>query len=103
MRSGFTITGSIRISSTDAFLSELIDFKEKSERVATLYLEPDFNDGVVLNIAPLWELVPWSEEKKYWDELMKGSYEWSSIGEQLMEKKYVKTINVINLILKQIH
>ncbi|HUY31320.1 MAG TPA: hypothetical protein VMV69_00960 [Pirellulales bacterium] len=29
---------------------------------------PDLNDGVVLNIAPLWELVPWKEAKKYWQE-----------------------------------
>jgi len=74
----------------DAFLSELIDFREKLERAAKLYLVPDLNDGVVLNIAPLWELVPWSEAKKYWDELVKGSYEWSSIGKQLREKGLVK-------------
>ena len=40
--------------------------------------------------APLPELVPWKEAKKYWDELVKGKYEWSSIGKQLREKGLVK-------------
>jgi hypothetical protein len=72
------------------FLSELRDFEDKLRRAANLHLEPDLNDGVVLNIAPLWELVPWKEAKKYWDELLEGQYEWSSIGKQLREKGLVK-------------
>ena len=72
------------------FLSELRDFEDKLRRAANLHLEPDLNDGVVLNIAPLWELVPWKEAKKYWDELMEGQYEWSSIGKQLRQKGLVK-------------
>lgn len=72
------------------FLSELRDFEDKLRRAANLHLDPDLNDGVVLNIAPLWELVPWKEAKKYWDELMEGQYEWSSIGKQLREKGLVK-------------
>ncbi|TWW08591.1 hypothetical protein E3A20_22800 [Planctomyces bekefii] len=72
------------------FLSELRDFEDKLRRAANLHLEPDLNDGVVLNIAPLWELVPWKEAKKYWDELMEGKYEWSSIGKQLRQKGLVK-------------
>lgn len=72
------------------FLSELRDFEDKLRRAANLHLEPDLNDGVVLNIAPLWELVPWKEAKKYWDELMEGQYEWSSIGKQLRQKELVK-------------
>jgi hypothetical protein len=59
------------------------------ERAAKRYLCPDLNDGVVLNIAPLWELVPWKEAKKRWDELLDGKYEWSSIGKQLREKGLV--------------
>ena len=78
------------IEKQEAFILELSDFKEKLEEVAKLYLDPDLNDGVILNIAPLWELVPWSEPKKYWEELVKGSYEWSSIGKQLREKGIVK-------------
>jgi hypothetical protein len=50
----------------------------------------DLNDGVVLNIAPLYELVPWKEAKSYWNELIAGEYEWSSIGKQLREKGLVK-------------
>jgi hypothetical protein len=72
------------------FLSELRDFEDKLRRAANLHLEPDLNDGVVLNIAPLHELVPWKEAKKYWDELLKGEYEWSSIGKQLRQRGLVK-------------
>ncbi len=78
------------IDRQDAFLSELRDFEEKLRRAANLHLDPDLNDGVVLNIAPLRELVPWKEAKTYWDDLMDGKYEWSSIGKQLREKGFVK-------------
>lgn len=71
-------------------LVELEDFRDKLRRAADLGLEPDLNDGVVLNIAPLWELVPWNEAKKYWQELLEGKYEWSSIGKQLRAKGLVK-------------
>jgi hypothetical protein len=33
---------------------------------------PGADFPVVLNIAPLHELVPWKEAKKYWDELLAG-------------------------------
>jgi hypothetical protein len=74
----------------EAFISELADFRDKLERAAKRHLEPDLNDGVVLNIAPLWELVPWKEAKAYWDELLAGKYEWSSIGKQLRQKGLVR-------------
>jgi hypothetical protein len=78
------------IDRQEAFLSELRDFEEKLRRAANLHLDPDLNDGVVLNIAPLWELIPWKEAKSYWDDLMDGKYEWSSIGKQLRAKGLVK-------------
>jgi hypothetical protein len=71
-------------------LTELRDFEDKLRRAADLHLEPDLNDGVVLNIAPLHELVPWKEAKHYWEELLAGKYEWSSIGKQLRAKGLVQ-------------
>ena len=78
------------IERQEDFLSELRDFEDKLRRAANLHLEPDLNDGVVLNIAPLHELVPWKEAKNYWEELLEGKYEWSSIGKQLRQKGLVK-------------
>jgi hypothetical protein len=72
------------------FISELRDFEDKLRRAANLHLDPDLNDGVILNIAPLHELAPWKEAKKYWDELLEGKYRWSSIGKQLREKGLVR-------------
>lgn len=74
----------------EEFLSELRDFEDKLRRAANLHLEPDLNDGVVLNIAPLHELVPWKEAKTCWQELLDGKYEWSSIAKQLRQKELVK-------------
>ena len=78
------------IEKQDDLLSELRDFEDKLRRAAELRLDPDLNDGVVLNIAPLHELVPWKEAKKHWDKLTAGEYEWSSIGKQLREKGLVE-------------
>ncbi len=74
----------------EQFVSELHDFADKLRRVADWHIEPDLNDGVALNIAPLWELVPWKEAKDCWESLIEGKYEWSSIGKQLRKKGRVK-------------
>jgi hypothetical protein len=78
------------IERQEDLISELRDFEDKLRRAANLHLEPDLNDGVVLNIAPLQELVPWKEAKNYWDELLEGKYERSAIGKQLRQKGIVK-------------
>jgi hypothetical protein len=79
------------IAQQEEFISELRDFEGKLRRVANLHLDPDLNDGVVLNIAPLRELVPWKEAQKYWDELLDGKYEWSSIGRRLRKLSLVRS------------
>lgn len=40
---------------------------------------PHLDDGVLLNMAPLWELIPsWqTEPKKAWQALEKGDYDWA--------------------------
>jgi hypothetical protein len=61
----------------------LDDVREFSKRLEFIIEErgyvPHIDDGVLLNMAPLWELIPsWQKEpKKAWEALERGDYDWS--------------------------
>ena len=59
-------------------VNEVLNKKDKTERVVGY--NPDINDGVILNMAPLYELIPWSEPAKYWKELEEGQYDWAHVA-----------------------
>jgi len=66
-------------------LDEVSEFAATMERVVREGYEPEPNwidDGVILRMAPLWELIPiWKREpKKYWERLERGDYDWSHIA-----------------------
>jgi hypothetical protein len=68
-------------------LSDLIDdvqeFADRLKRITERGYTPHIDDGVLLNAAPLWELLPsWPETKKAWLELEAGDYDWA---QQAME------------------
>ncbi len=87
----FDANEAIRMVFSDARISPWCDrMPEANSRAAELGLEPDLNDGVALNIAPLWELVPWREAQVYWEELLAGTYEWSAVRKQLRERGLVR-------------
>jgi len=66
-------------------LDEITEFAGTMERAVREGYEPEPNwidDGVILRLAPLWELIPiWKREpKKYWERLEQGDYDWSHIA-----------------------
>lgn len=71
-------------------VAEVTDFRKRLDAVALLNLPPDLNDGVVISIAPLWELVNWKEAQKTWEKLLAGEYAWSTMAKQMRERGLVK-------------
>ena len=74
-----------QIDSDTQLLEELTEFAKALERVVRQGYRPEDNwidDGVILRLAPLWELIPiWrSEPKKYWRRLEGGDLDWSHIA-----------------------
>lgn len=82
----------------ETFIGELQAFRTEVARVAPLW-KPNLDDGVILNFAPLWRLVPqsrsWQSEcKKAWDKLQSGDYDWAHIAMHLWPERVVpKCIN----------
>ena len=81
----------------ESFVAELRAFRDEVARVAPLW-NPDLNDGVIINFAPLWRLVPqnrsWQREcKKVWDKLCKGDYDWAHLAMHLWPERVVPRCN----------
>lgn len=74
-----------QIDKATQLLDEVNEFAQAMERIVREGYEPEPNwidDGVILRMAPLWELIPiWkAEPKKYWGRLQKGDFDWSHIA-----------------------
>ncbi len=61
------------------FVVELKEFRDTMEKIAQSGYDPVFDDGVILNMAPLHKVIPWKEPAKYWKELEAGDYDWAHI------------------------
>lgn len=81
------------LAEQEAFVEELRGFLEEVKRVAPLW-NPDLDDGVIINFAPLWRLVPqnksWQKElKATWDALCDGKYDWAHLAMHLWPERVV--------------
>lgn len=81
------------IEAQEGFVEELRTFLDEVKRVAPLW-NPDLDDGVIINFAPLWRLVPhhkpWQKElKATWDALRAGKYDWAHLAMHLWPERVV--------------
>jgi hypothetical protein len=74
----------------ESLVTELTRFRDSLERVVTAGYEPDLDDGVLLNIAPLHEFTPWDGATEAWNELLAGEHVWSTLARRLRERGVVK-------------
>ncbi|HTF61392.1 MAG TPA: hypothetical protein VK638_01640, partial [Edaphobacter sp.] len=77
----------------EAFVDELRTFSVEVKLVAPVW-RPTIDDGVVINFAPLWRLVPhqnaWQKELKLaWDKLVDGEEDWAHLAMRLWPERVV--------------
>ena len=66
----------------EKLLADLEEFAKRLKAITDRGYDPDINDGVILNLAPLWEVLPaWNKEpQKYWEGLQRGDYDWAHLA-----------------------
>jgi len=67
------------MAAVEDVLADVREFAARIDKVIQRGYTPHIDDGVLLNMAPLWELIPsWqAEPKKAWKALEKGDYDWA--------------------------
>ena len=81
------------LAAQESFVEELRELLEEVKHVAPLW-HPDLDDGVIINFAPLWRLVPhhkpWQKElKSTWDALCDAQYDWAHLAMHLWPERVV--------------
>jgi hypothetical protein len=93
LRDGATAAQRKTLAAQEAVVDELRAFLDEVKRVAPLW-RPNLEDGVIINFAPLWRLVPqnksWQKElKSTWDALCEGEYDWAHLAMHLWPERVV--------------
>lgn len=93
LREGATAAQRKQLAAQEALVEELRGLLEEVKRVAPLW-NPSLDDGVIINFAPLWRLVPqnksWQKElKATWDALCEGDYDWAHLAMHLWPERVV--------------
>lgn len=93
LRDGATAAQRKQLAAQEALVEELRAFLDEVKRVAPLW-NPNLDDGVIINFAPLWRLVPqnkaWQKElKSTWDALADGKYDWAHLAMHLWPERVV--------------
>ena len=68
---------------TQDLLNDLEDMEKNLKEIIELDLPFDLDDGVVVNIAPFFKLIPWKEPEKTWNNIKEGKLKWSSLSKKL--------------------
>lgn len=94
LRDGASVAQRKALAMQEVFVEELRVFLEEVKRVAPLW-NPNLDDGVIINFAPLWRLVPqnksWQKElKATWDALCEGKYDWAHLAMHLWPERVVQ-------------
>ena len=81
------------LAAQEAFVEELRTLLREVKRAAPLW-NPDLDDGVIINFAPLWRLVPhqkaWQKElRAMWEGLCAGDHAWSHLAMRLWPERVV--------------
>ena len=75
------------IVKSEDFIDELELFKTEIQKVIDTGFKPDIDDGVILNMAYLYKLIPWKEPEKYYKDLKNGKYKWSHVSYYFNKKE----------------
>jgi hypothetical protein len=93
LRDGATAAQRKQLAAQEALVEELRAFLDEVKRIAPLW-NPNLDDGVIINFAPLWRLVPqnkaWQKElKSTWDAIADGKYDWAHLTMHLWPERVV--------------
>lgn len=79
-----------RLEATEDLIREVEVFHEKAEAVAQSGWEPDLNDGIILNAAPLEDLfadAKWRNDiAKHREKMEDGEYPWATVQRQYFDR-----------------
>jgi hypothetical protein len=75
------------------FVDEIQTLQDEVVRVLPMW-QPNLDDGVIINAAPLWRLFgsarSWQNDcKAAWDALSAGTYDWSSVSIRLWPERVI--------------
>jgi hypothetical protein len=81
------------IEAQEKLVADVSSLLDEVKRVAPLW-NPNLDDGVLINAAPLWRLFPhhkpWQKEcKSTWEELCQGKLDWAHLAMHLWPERVV--------------